>query len=125
MVNKVILVGNLGNDPEIRQMENGVSVARISLATNQIYVNSKGEKKEKTEWHQLECWHRLAEVVEKHLKKGMRIYAEGMLHSNRWEDEKGVRYSTVIRVSALRIVNRNNVLQAESTDKTETEGIQG
>lgn len=108
MVNKVILIGNLGNDPEMKQLESGISVAHISLATNLVYTNSKGEKKEKTEWHQIECWHRLAEVAAKYFKKGMRIYVEGKLHSNRFEDDKGVRYSTVVQASTLKIVSRNN-----------------
>ena len=96
-VNKVILLGNLGKDPEIRHLDNGIAVANFSLATTESYTNKQGERVNQTEWHNIVLWRGLADVAEKYLKKGNSIYVEGKINTRKWEDKEGVtRYSTDI-----------------------------
>jgi len=96
-VNKVILVGNLGKDPEVRHLEGGVAVARFSLATSESFKDKNGQKQERTEWHNIVLWRGLAEVAEKYLRKGQSVYIEGKIRSNNYQDKEGVqRYSTEI-----------------------------
>ena len=96
-VNKVILVGNLGKDPEVKYLDNGVAVANFSLATTENYKNKEGEKVSQTEWHNIVLWRGLAEVAEKYLKKGASIYIEGKIKTRKWEDKEGnTRYNTEI-----------------------------
>ena len=96
-VNKVILVGNLGKDPEVRYLDNGVAVANFSLATTENYKNKQGERVSQTEWHNIVLWRGLAEVAEKYLKKGSSIYIEGKIKNRKWEDKDGnTRYNTEI-----------------------------
>jgi len=96
-VNKVILVGNLGKDPEVKYLDNGVAVANFSLATTENYKNKQGEKVSQTEWHNIVLWRGLAEVAEKYLKKGANVYIEGKIRTKKWEDKEEItRYSTEI-----------------------------
>ena len=97
-VNKVILVGNLGKDPEIRALESGVKVARFSLATTESYKDrTTGERVDQTEWHNVTLWRGLAEVAERYLRKGSQVYLEGKLQTRSYEDKDGVtRYTTDI-----------------------------
>ena len=97
-LNKVLLIGRLGADPEIKQMVNGKSVARLSLATSQSWKDKNtGEKKEKTEWHRVVFFRRIAEVCGEYLKKGSSVYIEGSLRTRDWEDDQGnKRYTTEI-----------------------------
>tara|TARA_B110000003_G_scaffold257336_1_gene275561 strand:+ start:337 stop:732 length:396 start_codon:yes stop_codon:yes gene_type:complete len=96
-VNKVILVGNLGKDPEVKYLDNGVAVANFSLATTENYKNKQGERVSQTEWHNIVLWRGLAEVAEKYLKKGSSIYIEGKIKNRKWEDKDGnTRYNTEI-----------------------------
>jgi len=96
-VNKVILIGNLGKDPEIRQLETGVKVASFSLATTESYKGKDGNRVDQTEWHNIVLWRGLAEVAEKYLKKGNTIYVEGKIRTRSWEDKEGnKRYTTEI-----------------------------
>ena len=96
-VNKVILIGNLGKDPEVRYLDNGVAVANFSLATTENYKNKEGERVSQTEWHNIVLWRGLAEVAEKWLKKGSSVCVEGKIRTRKWEDKDGnTRYSTEI-----------------------------
>ena len=96
-VNKVILIGNLGKDPEIKYTESKVPVAKFSLATNEIWRDKEGGKKEHTEWHNIVLWRGLAEISEKYLHKGDRVYIEGRLRTRSWDDKEGhKRYSTEV-----------------------------
>ncbi len=100
-LNKVMLIGNLGADPEVRSTNNGSRVATLSLATGRQWTGQGGEKQEKTEWHRVICWNnkgaQLADVAEKYMKKGDRIYVEGRVEYRTWEDrEKQTRYVTEI-----------------------------
>lgn len=97
-VNKVILVGNLGADPEIRVLENGSKLARLAVATSESYIDKQsGERRELTEWHNVTVWRKMADVAENFLKKGMKIYVEGKIRTRSWQDENGqTRYATDI-----------------------------
>lgn len=97
-VNKVILIGNLGKDPEVRALENGAKLARFPIATSESYTDKNtNEKKEITEWHNIVVWRGLADVAENYLKKGMKVYIEGKLRTRSWQDESGAtKYSTEI-----------------------------
>jgi len=104
-VNKVILVGNLGRDPETRQMQDGNSVANLSLATSESWRDKNtGERREKTEWHRIVIFNeRLAEVAQKYLRKGSKIYIEGQLQTRKWTDQSGVeKYSTEVVLQRFR-----------------------
>jgi single-strand DNA-binding protein len=87
-VNKVILVGNLGKDPEVKYTPNGVPVAKFSLATNERFKDKSGEWQDRTEWHNIVVWQRLAEIVGEYVKKGSKIYIEGKLQTSSWEDKQ-------------------------------------
>ena len=96
-VNKVILIGNLGKDPEVRYLDSGVAVANFSLATTENYRNKEGEKVSQTEWHNVVLWRGLAEIAEKYLKKGSSVYIEGRIRNRKWEDKEGnTRYNNEI-----------------------------
>ncbi|MFT6828268.1 MAG: single-strand DNA-binding protein [Roseivirga sp.] len=96
-VNKVILVGNLGKDPEVRHLENGRAVANFSLATSETYKNKQGERVTNTEWHNVVLWSPIAEIAEKFLKKGNQVYIEGKLTTRSWDDQDGnKRYTTEV-----------------------------
>jgi len=87
-VNKVILVGNLGKDPEVKYTPSGTAVAKFSLATNERYKDKSGEWQDRTEWHNIVVWQRLAEIVGEYVKKGNKIYIEGRLQTSSWEDKQ-------------------------------------
>lgn len=103
-VNKVILVGNLGADPEIRHLESGSKVANISVATSETYVKN-GERNEQTEWHRVELWDKLADLCEKYLSKGRTVYIEGKIRTSTYQDKEGVtRYDKRIRATNLTFI---------------------
>ena len=96
-VNKVILIGNLGKDPETRYMPNGEAVTNITLATTETWKDKSGEKQEKTEWHRVTFYRKLAEIAGEYLKKGRPVYVEGRLETRKWTDKAGAeRYTTEI-----------------------------
>ncbi|MEM6843192.1 MAG: single-stranded DNA-binding protein [Bacteroidota bacterium] len=108
-VNKVILVGNLGADPEVRHLESGSKVANISIATSESYTNRNGERVEQTEWHRVELWDRLAELCEKYLSKGRTVYIEGKIRTNEYQDKEGItRYDKRIRATNMTFVGGRN-----------------
>jgi single-strand DNA-binding protein len=97
-VNKAILIGNLGKDPEIRNLESGVKLARFSIATTETYKDKDGNRVDQTEWHNIVLWRGLADVAERFLKKGNSIYLEGRIRTRQWDDENGnKRYTTEIQ----------------------------
>ncbi|MEX2468699.1 MAG: single-stranded DNA-binding protein [Pseudohongiellaceae bacterium] len=105
-VNKVILVGNVGNDPEVRYMPNGNAVANVSLATSDSWKDKNtGEQQERTEWHRLVFFNRLAEIVEQYVKKGGKLYVEGRLQTRSWEQDGVKRYSTEIVVGEMQMLD--------------------
>jgi len=104
-VNKVILVGRLGKDPETRYMTNGEAVTNVTLATSENWKDKSGEKQEKTEWHNLVFYRRLAEVAGEYLKKGAQIYVEGKLQTRKWQDKEGKdKYTTEIIVNEMQML---------------------
>ncbi|MEI7421362.1 MAG: single-stranded DNA-binding protein [Prolixibacteraceae bacterium] len=90
-VNKVILIGNVGKDPEIRHLDSNVSVASFSLATSEVYNNKAGEKVTQTEWHNIVCWRNLANLAEKFIHKGSQVYIEGRIRSRTYDSNDGVK----------------------------------
>ena len=104
-VNKVILIGNLGKDPDIRYMPNGEAVANITLATSETWKDKTGAKQEKTEWHRVTFYRKLAEIVGEYLKKGSSVYVEGRLETRKWTDKTGTdRYTTEIIANEMRML---------------------
>jgi single-strand DNA-binding protein len=106
-INKVILVGNLGKDPEVRYMPNGQAVANITIATSETWKDKNtGEQQEKTEWHRVVFFRRLAEIVGEYLKKGSKIYVEGKLQTRKWQDNQGQdRYTTEIIANEMQMLD--------------------
>lgn len=109
-INKVILVGNLGKDPEVRYLEGGTAVANFSIATSETFKDrNSGERKTSTEWHNVVVWRGLAEISEKYLKKGMQVYIEGKLRTRQWQDKDGVtRYTTEVVADNLQMLGRKD-----------------
>ncbi len=109
MVNRVILIGNLGADPEVRHLESGAAVARIRMATNESYKDKSGQWQDRTEWHDVVAWRALAERAEQSLKKGMTIYVDGKLTHRSWEDKEGnPRRTTEVVANYIRILSRRD-----------------
>lgn len=109
MVNRVILIGNLGRDPEVRRLENGAVVAKFSVATNENYKDKGGEWQTQTEWHDVVVWRNLAERAESQLKKGAQIYLEGKLTHRSWQDKDGNnRRTTEVVASYFRMIGRRD-----------------
>tara|TARA_X000000368_G_C23001646_1_gene699241 strand:- start:165 stop:569 length:405 start_codon:yes stop_codon:yes gene_type:complete len=120
-VNKVMLIGNLGKDPEVRYLDNGVAVANFSLATTENYKNKEGERVSQTEWHNIVLWRGLAEVAEKYLKKGASVYIEGKIKNRKWEDKEGnTRYNTEILADNMTMLggkqSQENIAQTPAND---------
>jgi single-strand DNA-binding protein len=108
-INKVILVGNLGNDPEVRYMPNGNAVANLSIATSESWKDQQGQLQEKTEWHKVTMYRRLAEIAGEYLKKGSQIYLEGKLQTRKWQDQQGNdRYTTEVIADQLQMLGGRN-----------------
>ena len=117
-VNKVILIGNLGKDPELRTTPQGTSLARFSVATTSVWKDSTGAKKEKTEWHDVVAWERLAQICGEYLHKGKQVYVEGSLQTRSWEDQNGQkRYKTEVKA--------NNVVMLGSRDASRSDAAPG
>ena len=106
-VNKVILLGNLGRDPEIRYTGGGQAVANFTMATTERWTDPSGEKKEKTEWHRIVVWGKQAEIAGEYLRKGRQVYIEGSLQTREWTDREGnKRYTTEVRAQRLQLLGR-------------------
>ena len=107
MINKVILIGNLGADPEVRHLENGAAVARLRVATSERYRDKNDEWQSVTEWHTVTAWRWLAERAERSLRKGSMVYIEGKLTTRKWQDRDGnERYSTEVVANVLRSLDK-------------------
>ena len=105
-INKAILIGRLGADPEVRFTSSGIAVVNVSLATNESYTNKEGEKVDKTEWHRLVFWRQLAEIAGQYLRKGASIYVEGTLRYRTWTDDGGhERFTCEIEVKELSMLD--------------------
>ena len=116
-VNRVIILGNLGNDPEIRTMPNGEAVANISVATSETWTDKNtGERRETTEWHRIVFYRRQAEVVGEYLRRGSKVYIEGKLKTRKWQDQNGQdRYTTEIQGDVLQMLDsKQSVAQKDN-----------
>lgn len=106
MINKVILVGNLGADPELRYTQSGVPVATLSIATNERWKDKDGQQQEQTEWHRVIAWRQLAEICNEYYHKGTKVYVEGKLQTRKWQDQNGNdRYTTEIVAREMKILS--------------------
>ena len=109
-LNKVMLIGRLGQDPEIRYTQSGSAVANTTIATNDYWTDKQGEKQERTEWHSLVLWGRLADLAQSYLKKGSQVYVEGRLQTRDWEDQQGQKhYKTEVVVTNMQFLDSKNV----------------
>ena len=120
-INKVILVGNVGKDPEIRHLDSGVAVATFTLATSETYIAKNGDRVTSTEWHNIVLWRGLAEVAEKYVRKGRQLYIEGRIRSRSYEDKDGQkRYVTEIYGDVMKLLgSRETQGHSEATTKPE------
>ena len=120
-VNKVIVVGRLGADPEVKAVGSG-TVARLSIATSENWVDKEGKKQERTEWHRIVVWGKLADICGKHLSKGRQVYVEGRLQTRSWEDQQGQKkYSTEIVANTVQFLGGANE-RSEGTSRGDEYG---
>lgn len=121
-VNKVILIGNVGKDPEVKHLENGNTLAKFSLATSEVYKNKENEKVTSTEWHNIIIFSRLAEIVEKYVKKGDALYLEGRIRTRSYEDKDGVKkYITEIIANNMQMLGGGKSDNSASYDNSQSE----
>lgn len=123
-VNKVILVGNLGQDPEVRYMPSGGAVTNLRMATTATWKDkTTGEKQERTEWHTVVCFNRLAEIAGEYLRKGSQVYIEGSLRTRKWQDKEGKdRYSTEVVADEMQMLGKREGGGAPRVDRGEEGG---
>jgi single-strand DNA-binding protein len=109
-VNRVILVGRLGKDPEIRSIPSGTSVAKFSIATDERFTDKSGQKQERTEWHNIEAWGKLGEICGQYLRKGKLVYIEGSIRTESWDDKESgqKKYRTKIVASDMQMLDKKN-----------------
>lgn len=106
-LNKVMLIGNVGQDPDVRYLESQTKVASLRLATTEVYTTRNGERKENTTWHSIQCWRNLADLCEKYIRKGSQIYVEGRLTSREWTDQTGAkRISIEVEAQNIQLLGR-------------------
>lgn len=118
-VNKVILIGRLGKDPEVHQTTTGHLVCKLSLATSESWKDQDGQKQERTEWHRVSAWGRLAEICGQYLAKGRQAYIEGKLQTNEYTDKDGIlRYSTEIVAQSVQFLGSNNTQQEQQPQQS-------
>lgn len=124
-VNKVILIGNLGSDPEVRYTPSGSAVANVNLATSETWRDKQtGELQDRTEWHRVVFFNRLAEIVGEYLRKGSKIYIEGTLRTRKWQDKNGIdRYTTEIIANEMHILDSRNASYDRPAGGPDDEGI--
>lgn len=121
-VNKAILVGNVGNDPEVKYLDSGTAVARFSLATSESYKNRAGERVTQTEWHNIVAWRNLAELAEKYIKKGRQLFIEGRITNRTWEDKDGnKRYTSEIVALSIQLLGRKGADDSGDADRQSEE----
>ena len=119
-INKVILVGNVGKDPEVKYLDGGVAVARFPLATSETYKNKEGQKVEQTEWHNIVLWRGLAEIVEKYVRKGKMVYIEGKIKTRHYGEENNKKYITEIVADSMTMLGGPRTDNPEPAANTQT-----
>lgn len=127
-INKVILIGNVGKDPEVRHLDSGIAVTTFPLATSETYKNKEGQKVTNTEWHNVVLWRGLAEIAEKYVKKGNPLYIEGKIRTRSWDDKDGnKRYTTEIVTDIMQMLGSkqsNEDSAAATSESTSTVDIE-
>lgn len=122
-LNKATLIGNLGADPEIRSTHSGTRVATLSVATSRRWTSRGGDPQEKTEWHRVVCWDKLAEICERYLNKGDRLYVEGRIEYRQWEGQDGqTRYTTEIRAREMIMLGSGGGREGQPGSRSESGG---
>jgi len=117
-VNKAIIIGNLGRDPELKYTPNGTPVANFSVATTETWVDKNGNKQEKTEWHRIVVWRKLAEICAEYLAKGRQVYIEGRLQTRTWQDKDGnSRSTTEIYANEMKMLGRAPEMKSGAPEK--------
>ncbi len=118
-VNKVILIGRLGQDPEVKTISTGSTVARLNIATSENWVDKDGKKQERTEWHRVVAWNKQAETLGKYMTKGRQIYVEGRLQTRKYEDPQGVtKYTTEVVMTGFQFLGGNDNKTSSTTSST-------
>jgi single-strand DNA-binding protein len=122
-LNKVILIGNLGRDPEVRYTPGGLAVANFSMATSETWTNKEGEKETRTEWHRIVAWGKLGEICGEYLSKGKQVYIEGRIQTREWEDKEGnKRYTTeIIALQMLMLGSRESADESRPSPSSDME----
>jgi len=121
-LNKAMIIGNLGADPEVRYTQSNTALATFNVATTERYKDSNGDLKENTEWHRIVCWGRLAELAQQYLRKGSPVYIEGSIQTRQWEDKDGQkRYTTEIKAFAMQLLGSR---QDSGMDSPQSSGYQ-
>ncbi|MGE4132439.1 MAG: single-stranded DNA-binding protein [Bdellovibrionales bacterium] len=124
-INKVILIGRLGADPEVKTITGGNNVARLSVATSENWTDREGQKQERTEWHRIVVWGKLAELCGKYLSKGRQVYVEGRLQTRSWEDQQGQkRYATEIVANTVQFLGPNQSTSTSASSHDQDFGVQ-
>lgn len=124
-VNKVIIVGRLGADPEVKTISAGTTVTRLNVATSEAWTGKDGQKQERTEWHRITVWGKLAEICGKHLSKGRQVYVEGRLQTRSWEDPQGQkRYATEVVANTVQFLGSNNQERSSTSSSNNTQDFQ-
>lgn len=123
-LNKALLIGRLGKEPEVRYTENNTAVATLNMATSDRYKDNNGDWQERTEWHRVVCWGRLAEIAQQFLKKGSQVYIEGSIHTRQWQDKDGqTRYTTEIKAAALQMLDAKSSSDSDSSANRENSAM--
>lgn len=124
-LNKAMIIGRLGQDPEVRYTQSNTAVANLSVATSERYKDSSGEWKENTEWHRVVAWGRLAEICQEYLKKGSQVYIEGPIQTRQWEDREGqTRYTTEIKALTLTMLDSKGSRDEEAAAPSKPDSSQ-
>lgn len=123
-VNKVILIGNIGADPDLRYMPNGNAATTLSLATSESWKDKQtGDRQERTEWHRVVCFNRLGEIAGEYVKKGSKLYVEGSIRTRKWKDQQGVdRYTTEIVASDIQMLDSKGSISGDYADMDQSAG---
>ena len=119
-LNKVMLIGNVGKDPEIKALDGGNKIGNITLATSMVYTDRNGQKKEETEWHTVVTYGKLSDVVEKFIRKGSLLFIDGRIHTRSWDDNGKTRYKTEVIANGIQMLNKVDIQsQTQQTEEVE------
>ena len=122
-INKAIILGNVGNDPEIRHTQDGKAIANLSIATSEVWKDQQGQKQEKTEWHRVSAFGKLAEIIGQYVTKGSKVYIEGKIQTRKWQDQSGNdRYTTEIVASELQMLDSRPQAQQQGNYQQAQQG---